>query len=45
VETRNARLRAQAIEFDTRGQAGPQADLDISVEGAALYCFDFRILP
>ena len=45
VETRDPRLRAQAIEFDTRAQTGAQADLDISVEGAALYCFDFRILP
>jgi len=45
VETRNPRLRAQSIEFDTRGQPGPQSDLDISLEGAALYCFDFRIVP
>lgn len=45
VQTRPFRLRAQSLEFDTRGQAGPEADLDISLEGAALNCFDFRILP
>lgn len=44
-ETRPARLRLQYIQFDTRAYAGQRAPVELTVNDAALFCFDFRRVP
>lgn len=45
VATRPPNQRQQFIQFDTRPFAGQTAELELNLSGAALHCFDFRILP
>jgi hypothetical protein len=45
VQTRPAIERQQFLAFDTRALRDRQAPLEISIEGAALTCFDFGITP
>jgi hypothetical protein len=45
VRTRPAFLRQQFIQFDTRRWTGRTVDLEIELQGAALHCFDFEIVP
>jgi hypothetical protein len=45
VATRPSVLRQQFVEFDTRSAKDRAATLVLSLRGAALHCFDFRIVP
>jgi hypothetical protein len=45
TQTRAASLRAQYIEFDTRAYQGRRAQVELTLTGAALYCFDLRRVP
>jgi hypothetical protein len=45
VNTRPSYLRQQSIQFDTRATAGKSSTVELLVTGAALHCFDFRLLP
>jgi hypothetical protein len=45
TRTRAHSLRQQLIRFDTRAYAGTSPEVDLRVTGAALYCFDFRLIP
>lgn len=37
-------LQQQFVEFDTRGQRGRKAKVELELDGSAVDCFDFRIL-
>lgn len=45
ARTRPATLGQQAIQFDTRAHAGRNGNLEVVLGGAAMHCFDVRILP
>jgi hypothetical protein len=45
VSTRPSVLRQQFVQFDTRSAKDQPATLVLSLRGAALHCFDFRIVP
>lgn len=45
VATRPSGLCQQAIAFDTRADQGREARLHVEVTGAALHCFDLRVVP
>ncbi len=44
VATRPAYLRRQSIQFDTTEHAGQRTVVELTISGAALHCFDFRIV-
>ena len=45
MATRPFNLCQQTVEFDTRTHRDEKALLELSLTGAALHCFDFRIVP
>jgi hypothetical protein len=45
VATRSAVERQQLLAFDTRSLRGREEPLELTVEGTALRCFDFAIVP
>lgn len=45
VRTRPAFLRHEHIQFDTRKRVGQTVNLELELAGAALYCFDFELVP
>jgi hypothetical protein len=44
VSTRPAYMRAQSLRFDTRSRAGERADLELTLLGGTLLCFDFWLV-
>jgi hypothetical protein len=44
IRTRHPFLRRQHLQYDTRSHTGQTTTLRLSLSGAALNCFDFRIL-
>jgi hypothetical protein len=45
VQTRSAVERQQVLAFDTRSLRGRDEPIELTVEGNALRCFDFSIVP
>lgn len=45
VETRPPLLLQQYIQFDTRAFVNREVEVELVLTGAALHCFDFRIVP
>ncbi len=43
IKTRHPFLRRQFLQYDTRKVRGRESSLELSLEGVALNCFDFRV--